>query len=111
MDNHEQIVGEITALKMMLCGSDYQVTKYAEGLIACTTQSAINRHREAFMAEHGGLIEKRAAWRSRIKALEAMLNEMDEAERNPMTEATSEDCDSKKLEPQKDGTDTSAPAV
>lgn len=111
MKNREQIIGEITALKMMLRDSDYQVTKYAEGLIACTTQTGINRYREAFMAEHGGLIEKRAMWRAKINTLEATLNEMDEAGWNPMTETASEDRDSKKLEPQKDGTDASAPAV
>lgn len=74
MERQDQIIAEITALKMLLRDTDYEVTKYAEGLTACTTQKEIQAYRAEFMAEHGELIESRKAWRARINELEAELD-------------------------------------
>ena len=69
-DRREQIENEITALKMLLADTDYQVTKYAEGLTACSTQKEENAFREAFMAQYGDIIASRVQWRQRINELE-----------------------------------------
>lgn len=69
-DRREQIENEITALKMLLNSTDYQVTKYAEGLTACSTQKEENAFREEFMAKYGEVIANRIAWRERINELE-----------------------------------------
>jgi len=69
-DRREQIENEITALKMLLSDTDYQVTKYAEGLTACSTQKEENAFREAFMAQYGDVIASRVQWRQRINELE-----------------------------------------
>ena len=73
-ERQDQILAEITALKMLLRDTDYNVTKYAEGLTACTTQKQIEAYRAAFMAEHGEIINKRVAWRERINELEEELD-------------------------------------
>ena len=72
-ETREQIIGEITALKSLLRDTDYEVTKYAEGLTACTTQAEIETYREAFMTQYGNVIANRVAWRNKIRELEAEL--------------------------------------
>lgn len=85
MERQDQIIAEITALKMLLRDTDYEVTKYAEGLTACTTQKEIQAYRAEFMAEHGEVIESRKAWRARINELEAELDGLTPVD--PMAEA------------------------
>lgn len=79
-ETRDQIMGEITALKSLLRDTDYEVTKYAEGLTACTTQAEIEAYREAFMAQYGEVIANRQAWRNKIRELEAELDAVDAAE-------------------------------
>ena len=76
MERQDQIIAEITALKMLLRDTDYEVTKYAEGLTACTTQKEIQAYRAEFMAEHGEVIENRKAWRAKINELEEELDNL-----------------------------------
>ena len=94
-DTREQIIAEITALKMLLNDTDYQVTKYAEGLTACTTQKEENAYREAFLAEHGEVIQNRIVWRARINELEEELDNLPddepEIEETPVVEDTEEE--------------------
>ena len=66
-ETRDQIMGEITALKSLLRDTDYEVTKYAEGLTDCTTQAEIEAYREAFMEQYGEIIESRKAWRAKIR--------------------------------------------
>ena len=101
-ERQDQIMAEITALKMLLRDTDYEVTKYAEGLTACTTQKEIQAYRAEFMAEHGEVIESRKTWRARINELEAELDGLTPAD--PVAEAAPIDA-----EPDTgtdDGTDT-----
>lgn len=72
-EKHDQIMEEITALKMLLHDTDYEVTKYAEGLTACTTQKQIEAYRAAFMEQYGEIIESRRLWRAKINELEPLL--------------------------------------
>ena len=69
-ETRDQIMGEITALKSLLRDTDYEVTKYAEGLTDCTTQAEIEAYREAFMEQYGEIIESRKAWRAKIRELD-----------------------------------------
>ena len=59
MNEHDEIQGEINALKQLLSNSDYQAIKHSEG--------------ELSAAEFAPIREKRAAWRKRINELEAQL--------------------------------------
>lgn len=77
-ETRERIIGEITALKMLLRDTDYEVTKYAEGLTACTTQKQIEAYRGAFMEQYGEVIENRKAWRAKINELEDELAALDD---------------------------------
>ncbi len=88
-ETRDQIIGEITALKSLLRDTDYEVTKYAEGLTACTTQAEIEAYREAFMAQYGEVIANRQAWRNKIRELEEALDALDDeaAEDEPEPEA------------------------
>lgn len=94
-DRREQIENEITALKMLLADTDYQVTKYAEGLTACSTQKEENAFREAFMAQYGDIIASRVQWRQRINELEeerdALPDPEPEIEETPVVEDTEEE--------------------
>ena len=94
-DRREQIENEITALKMLLADTDYQVTKYAEGLTACSTQKEENAFREAFMAQYGDVIASRVQWRQRINELEeerdALPDPEPEIEETPVVEDTEEE--------------------
>ncbi len=98
MNEQDQIIAEITALKMLLRDTDYKVTTYAEGLTACTTQRQIEAYREEFMAKYGAIIQSRVAWRARINELEEELEGLSEpvqedepeAEETPAAEETEE---------------------
>ena len=95
-DRREQIENEITALKMLLADTDYQVTKYAEGLTACSTQKEENAFREAFMAQYGDVIASRVQWRQRINELEEEREALPpdpepEIEETPVVEDTEEE--------------------
>lgn len=95
-DRREQIENEITALKMLLSDTDYQVTKYAEGLTACSTQKEENAFREAFMAQYGDIIASRVQWRQRINELEEEREALPpdpepEIEETPVVEDTEEE--------------------
>lgn len=79
-NTRDQIIAEITALKSLLRDTDYEVTKYAEGLTACTTQAEIEAYREAFMADYGDVIDNRKAWRNKIRELEETLAALDDEE-------------------------------
>lgn len=97
-ETREQIISEITALKMLLNDTDYQVTKYAEGLTACTTQREQEAYREAFMAQYGEVIQNRIAWRAKINELEEELDnlpddEPEEEETEPVPVEIEEDED------------------
>ena len=85
-ETREQIISEITALKMLLNDTDYQVTKYAEGLTACTTQREQEAYREAFMAQYGEVIQNRIAWRAKINELEEELDNLPDDEPEEETE-------------------------
>ena len=89
-DRREQIENEITALKMLLADTDYQVTKYAEGLTACSTQKEENAFREAFMAQYGDVIASRVQWRQRINELEEERDALPDPEPEIEPEAESE---------------------
>lgn len=95
-DRREQIENEITALKMLLADTDYQVTKYAEGLTACSTQKEENAFREAFMAQYGDIIASRVQWRETINELEEEREALPpdpepEIEETPVVEDTEEE--------------------
>lgn len=79
----EQIMGEITALKMLLRDTDYEVTKYAEGLTDCTTQKQIEAYRAAFMVKYGDMIENRKTWRAKINELEETLDALEDEDAAP----------------------------
>ena len=85
-ETREQIISEITALKMLLNDTDYQVTKYAEGLTACTTQREQEAYREAFMAQYGEVIQNRITWRAKINELEEELDNLPDDEPEEETE-------------------------
>ena len=92
-EKHDQIMEEITALKILLHDTDYEVTKYAEGLTACTTQKQIEAYRAAFMEQYGEIIESRRLWRAKINELEpllesAMTEALETSESPEMTEET-----------------------
>lgn len=82
-ETRERIIGEITALKMLLRDTDYEVTKYAEGLTDCTTQRQIEAYRAAFMEQYGEVIESRKLWRAKINELEAELAALGDNEDDP----------------------------
>ena len=104
-ETRDQIMGEITALKSLLRDTDYEVTKYAEGLTACTTQAEIEADREAFMAQYGEIIENRKAWRAKIRELEETLDALeDEAAAEAEAEDEPED-DEWPIPPVDDGQD------
>lgn len=104
-ETRDQIMGEITALKSLLRDTDYEVTKYAEGLTACTTQAEIEAYREAFMAQYGEIIENRKAWRAKIRELEETLDALeDEAAAEAEAEDETED-DEWPIPPVDDGQD------
>lgn len=78
-ERQDQIIAEITALKMLLRDTDYEVTKYAEGLTSCTTQQQIEAYRAAFMEQYGEVIENRKTWRAKINELEEELDGLTES--------------------------------
>jgi hypothetical protein len=90
-ETRDQIIGEITALKSLLRDTDYEVTKYAEGLTACTTQAEIEAYREAFMAQYGEVIANRQAWRNKIRELEEVLDALDDEAAEDEPEPEDED--------------------
>lgn len=102
-ERQDQIMAEITALKMLLRDTDYEVTKYAEGLTACTTQKEIQAYRAEFMAEHGEVIESRKTWRARINELEAELDGL--TPDDPVAEAEAAPIDAEPDTGTDDGTD------
>jgi hypothetical protein len=65
-EKHEQIQGEIIALKSLLADTDYQCLKYAEGALT--------------EAEFADTKAKRRAWREKVNELEAELEALDAEE-------------------------------
>jgi hypothetical protein len=59
-EKHEQILGEIIALKSLLTDTDYQCLKYAEGALT--------------EAEFADTKAKRKTWREKINELEDELD-------------------------------------
>lgn len=57
--DRNNILGEITALKMLLSGTDYKCLKYAEGALA--------------EEEYAETKQQRAEWRRKINELEEKL--------------------------------------
>ena len=58
-DRRTEIQGEINALKQLLCNTDYEAIKFAEGQITKTEYAATKAQRQA--------------WRDRINELESQL--------------------------------------
>ena len=90
-ETREQIIGEITALKSLLRDTDYEVTKYAEGLTDCATQEEIEAYREAFLARYGEVIDNRKAWRAKINELEEALDALAQEDENNAEAETEDD--------------------
>lgn len=59
MNEHDEVQGEINALKQLLTNSDYKAIKHSEG--------------EMSEEEYAPVREKRARWRERINELEKQI--------------------------------------
>ena len=61
---------EITALKSLLCDSDYRILKTLEGLLDCTSATAITTYIKNISEDIKTESVKRAEWRQRINEIE-----------------------------------------
>ncbi len=117
-ENREQILGEITALKSLLRDTDYEVTKYAEGLTDCATQEEIEAYREDFLNRYDDIISRRKSWRVKINELEDQLDNLPDDQDEPEInledapedqEGEPEDQEDQESEPEDDGDPETAP--
>ena len=76
----EAIQAEINALKSLLRDTDYKANKLIEGLVATMNGATAVNFISRFIAwladamrEYGDVVSSRAAWREKIKELEAEL--------------------------------------
>ena len=81
--DREQIIAEITALKMLLVETDYNSNKLIESLaLTMSDASAVNfiakfvSWLSGAVNEFGEVVRNRAAWRARINKLEEELAEL-----------------------------------
>ena len=79
-ERHEQIVGEITALKSLLRDTDYSIYKLVENLSDCKTLDGMIDAFTVWLAKYQETVEHRRSWREKINALEEEESEIIEAE-------------------------------
>lgn len=96
-ETRDQIMGEITALKMLLRDSDYEIIKLAEGFADCNTATDFTRVAKAFWADYRAIVENRRAWRSKIRDLEARSEQLAAAQAE---ESTDTEYDTPQIEPE-----------
>lgn len=76
----EEIQGEITGLKSLLTDTDYTVLKTLEGILSCTSTTAVTNYLKELPDTLRETVAKRVAWRARINELEAMLDQPGEVD-------------------------------
>ena len=85
MDKRTEIIGEITAIKSLLVDTDYKSNMLIESLVVTMKDATALNFIAKFIAwlaeavtEFGTVVEERAAYRTRIRELEAELEALED---------------------------------
>lgn len=85
--SREQILAEISALKMLLVETDYNSNKLIESLVLTMSEASAVNFIAKFVSwlsgavnDFGEVVRNRVAWRARINELEAELTEFPDKE-------------------------------